>query len=132
MDVDVSELVGATGDLDIEISVMRVSALDDLSAGDVSVMNLRIEDVSIGVPGEPGPPGPPGPPAPGRTELEWAFAVASTEWVLDHDLASRFVEVRTYDCTASQEVIGDVEVVSPDRVVIHWASPMTGRARLRG
>lgn len=109
----------ATGDIDVEVSVLRVSKLDDLTAGppEVSTMNLRMEDVMIGT---------------GRTELEQEFAVASDAWVLDHGLDTRFVDVRCYDSTGSQEVLGDVEIVSADRVIVHWAFPTTGVARLVG
>ncbi len=103
-----------------------------------------IEVVMSGPPGPPGgegPPGPKGDPGPqGETGpqglegpspvFEMHFADAVMEWVIVHPLAI-YPVVDTYDLTG-QEVFGTVELPDMNTVIVWWAIPMAGTARLKG
>lgn len=79
-----------------------------------------------GVVGPQGPQGPPGPPPP---QFEQTFSTAQAVWTIVHNL-NAYPVVSTYDLYGF-EISGDV--VMPDRntVVVTFAVPFAGTARLK-
>ncbi len=85
-----------------------------------------------GPPGDPGPqgnPGPVGPVGPFAPVFEQTFASPLLDWVVVHNM-NVFPVVDTYDST-SQEVHGTVETPDKNTVIVHFAVPMAGVARLK-
>ena len=80
----------------------------------------------VGPPGPPGPPGPQGPPAP---EFEQTFATAQTVWTIVHNLDA-YPVVTTYDLYGF-EISGDVAMPDRNTVVVTFAVPFAGTARLK-
>ncbi len=100
--------------------------------------------IEIGVFGPPGPPGPAGPQGVEGPEgpqgdqglqgpspiYEKVFADAVMTWVIPHPLGV-FPVVDTYDQNG-QIVFGTVELPDKDTVIVWFAIPMAGVARLKG
>jgi hypothetical protein len=100
-----------------------------------------VEIVSDDIVGPQGPPGPPGPTGPAGAKgdtgpqgpfapiFEQTFSASSLIWVIRHDL-DVFPVVSLYDLYGSA-ISGDV--VMPDRntVVVTFAVPLAGTARLK-
>ncbi len=93
-----------------------------------------------GAQGEPGPPGPAGPPGPqgerGETgapgpspQFDQHFAIPSTAWVIVHNLDA-YPVVTTVDLNG-EEIVGDVATPDRNTVVVTFAVPMAGTARLK-
>jgi hypothetical protein len=142
------DLTGGTVDVDVEIEVARVTSVDVLTVGgpavsDVSTARFQITDVAVGVPGppgEPGPAGPPGPPGPpgsgggGTTgaTFEQSFVLAATDWVVTHNLGTRFVEVNCFAPNGIDEIDAEVDILDENVVVVRWYYPTTGLVRILG
>lgn len=82
-----------------------------------------------GDPGPAGPAGPQGPTGPFAPTFEQHFASASLIWVIAHNL-NTYPVVTTVDLNGD-EIVGDV--LTPDRntVIVTYAVPMAGTARLK-
>jgi hypothetical protein len=141
------DLTGGVVDVEVEVEIARVSSVDVLTIGgpavsDVSTARFQITDVALGSsvvpgpPGEPGPAGPPGPPGPpgssGGATFTQSFASASTEWVVQHNLGTTFVEVNCFAPNGIDEIDAEVDVLDADTVVVRWFYPTTGLVRVKG
>lgn len=78
--------------------------------------------------GDPGPAGDTGPPGPAAAAFEQSFADASDTWVIAHDLAT-YPEVTTRDLNGA-EIRGAVSWPDTSTVIVSWALPFAGVARL--
>lgn len=79
-----------------------------------------------GLSGPPGPQGPPGPPAP---QFEQTFSTAQLVWLIVHNLDT-YPVVTTYDLYGF-EISGDVAMPDRNTVVVTFAVPFAGTARLK-
>lgn len=79
--------------------------------------------------GEVGEQGAQGEPGPSPT-FEQTFAVAQHTWMINHPLDGN-PEVTTVDL-GGMEIIGDVHYYTPSLVVVEFAMPVAGVARLKG
>lgn len=82
-----------------------------------------------GPPGPQGPPGQPGPVGPYAPEFTQNFAAATDTWVISHGLGV-YPEVTTVDLNGA-EINGDVTWPDPSTVIVTWAFPFAGIARLK-
>lgn len=100
-----------------------------------------VEIISTGPPGLPGAPGVQGVPGPPGEEgekgdsgppgalFEQSFAVPDTVWFVNHGMDT-YPVVSTFD-TAGNELSGDVTYPDKNHVVITFAMPFSGMARLK-
>lgn len=58
------------------------------------------------------------------------FPTASTVWECSHNFDQLPVQVITLD-SSGEEIVGDVDFVTPNTVRIHWYFPMSGSARIQ-
>ncbi len=103
----------------------RVEVLE-IVAGGVGPQGEAGPEGEPGPEGDPGPPGPPGSPSP---IFEQRFTDPVLEWVIVHDL-NAFPVVDTYDLD-NQEVWGTVSTPDIATVIVNFAIPMAGIARLK-
>ncbi len=98
------------------------------------IQNLpgRTELVEIATPGPTGPAGPegpPGPPGPPAPSYEMHFPIPALEWRLIHTL-NAFPQVQVVDLAG--EVVGaTVQIPDKETVIVTFAVPMAGTARLK-
>lgn len=88
--------------------------------------SLEIEsydNITVLTPGERGPRGPAGPPGTGSRYSE-TVSVASTEWIINHNL-DRAVSVEVTDLSGS-EILCEVVHYPPNQVRVLHTSPQTG------
>jgi hypothetical protein len=81
---------------------------------------------SAGVAGPAGPQGPPGPPSP---IFEQTFSSPSTLWYIIHGLDA-YPVVTTFDLYGF-EISGDVQMPDRNSVIVTFAVPIAGTARLK-
>jgi hypothetical protein len=79
-----------------------------------------------GPPGDPGPQGPPGTPSP---QFDQTFTTATTQWVIVHNLDA-YPVVTLYDLYGFA-ISGDVSMPDRNTVVVDFAVPFAGTARLK-
>jgi Collagen triple helix repeat (20 copies) len=128
----------SVSDMQAETTVIKL-----LSAGTPTYslgISGYVDDGQQGSPGPPGPQGDPGPPgadgadgaagAPGppAAAFEQSFASASDIWVITHDLAT-YPVVTTRDLNGEQ-ISGAVSWPDTSTVIVSWAMPFAGVARL--
>ncbi len=124
---------------------IRVATLE-IQADSTLVMDLpgRVETIEVyaaggvgpeGDKGDPGPPGPEGDPGPVGPQgpfapiFEQRFADPQMVWTIVHDLGV-YPVVNTFD-TDNQEVMGTVSTPDIATVIVNFAVPMAGVARLK-
>jgi hypothetical protein len=127
-------------DLDPEIGLVEVH---DSEAAFIDVEPVvEVVEVStaelIGTQGPPGPPGPQGDPGPvGPTGATGPFAplfvqhfaIPQYTWVIVHNLDT-YPVVTTVDLN-EEEIVGDVTTPDRNTVVVNFAVPVAGTARLK-
>lgn len=105
--------------------------------GDVQVVELPVEIIELvevaeqGLSGPPGPqgePGLPGPPGLSGANYVHAQSVPDADWTISHGLG-RYPSVTVVD-SAGSAVIGNVEYVSANQVVVHFNGAFGGSAFL--
>lgn len=120
----VTEVVGTAtaGLVEVTDYVADVTLVDNPGSG---VIDL----ITAGPSGPPGPRGPEGASGPAGALVEQRFPSATYLWVVHHDL-NTYPVVTTVDLNGD-EIVGDV--TTPDRytVVVEFAVPMAGTARLK-
>lgn len=79
--------------------------------------------------GNLGPPGPQGPPGPFAPQFEQTFSTAQTVWTIVHNM-DVYPVVSTYDLYGF-EISGDVAMPDRNTVVVTFAVPFAGTARLK-
>lgn len=86
--------------------------------------------VVVGPPGPPGPPGPAGELVSGSGDLHYEHtqAVPSTTWDITHNLHKRPAVL--VEDSAGDEVEGQIDFVTADRLVITFSAAFSGRAIL--
>ncbi len=104
----------------------RVETIEVFSG---SVTGPQGEAGPQGDPGPEGDPGPPGPQGPFAPIFEQNFAVPQLVWTLHHDLGV-YPVVNTY-ATDHQEIWGTVITPDISTVIVTFAIPMAGIARLK-
>lgn len=80
--------------------------------------------------GSQGPQGPQGPAGTGMRSAEYNFALPANDWVIDHNLGTRSIEVSVFDSDGMTEKEGEVLYPTPDQIIIRFYYPETGIARL--
>lgn len=83
----------------------------------------------LGPAGPPGPSGPQGPPGTPSPEFDQTFTDPSTTWTVVHNLDA-FPIVSTYDLYGFP-ISGDVAMPDRNTVVVTFAVPFAGTARLK-
>ena len=106
----------------------------EIIAGPVGVLELSALAVSVLeviTPGPMGPPGVRGEQGQDGASLEFTqtFAIATDTWTIVHDLNGH-PEVTTVDLNGA-EIIGDVEYPDNMTVIVWFAMPVAGVARLK-
>lgn len=64
------------------------------------------------------------------TYREYTFATPVVDWTIAHNLNLPFVEINCYDSAVRVEYEVEIEHVNNNTSIVHWASPMSGVARL--
>lgn len=82
-----------------------------------------------GVQGMPGPAGPVGPVGPFAPTFEQHFAVPLATWVIVHNMDT-YPVVTTIDLNGD-EIVGDVTTPDKNTVIVAFAVPVAGTARLK-
>ncbi len=105
--------------------------------GDVQVIELPVETIELLEVPEQGPAGPqglqgiqgdPGPPGLSGASYVHAQSVPASGWVINHGLG-RYPSVTVVD-SAGSTVVGNVEYVSANQVVVHFNGAFGGSAYL--
>ncbi len=88
-------------------------------------------EVELGVPGPPGPKGDqgdPGPPGLSGASYPHIQAVPAADWIINHGLG-RYPSVTVVD-SAGSTVLGNVEYISANHVIVHFIGAFCGAAYL--
>lgn len=113
----------------IEITVEEPDGLITVveeSSGEIVVVEtiLAPDAVEVIQEGPPGPPGNAGPPAVGHVQ-----PLPDTTWTIEHNLGYYPLSVQAWN-EDGDRIVGGVEDVSEDVILIHHTTPQSGMARL--
>lgn len=89
-----------------------------------------VKVTGLGARGPAGPQGPEGPAGVSAEPLDVNVAVASEEWVVEHNLGHAPAAVTTYGTDGKEIVGGRIVENTAVRTVITWAIPVAGRLTL--
>lgn len=119
--VEVHDSVAAFIDLDPVIEIVEVST--------ANLVGAQGPAGPAGPAGAPGPQGPTGPTGPFAPLFEQYFAIPRYTWLIVHNLDT-YPVVTTVDLN-EDEIVGDVTTPDRNTVVVNFAVPVSGTARLK-
>jgi microcystin-dependent protein len=66
----------------------------------------------------------------GRIEMEFTFASTMQDWTIQHNLNSKYVDIKCFDISGIQSYDPDIDYTDVNQAVVHWYTPHSGIARV--